>query len=421
MTVLASDSSILASSTGVLSSGYDGGFIMALASGTNSYLAYELETARGVLNGAEDMTFLRVTGKNVNLQKNTIRSAEVRSDRQSAALRHGFNQVVGAPGFELSLSAFDDLIQGAMSGTWAAVSTAASQDIAVAATTTTAVMSRTAGSFLTDGYEVGMLVLFTGLIATGNDQQSRITALSADGLDMTVEAADGATSYTTEVADSDETCAAIGEVCKIGSTLRTYTIERGFTDVDQYQIFKGCAVNQMSVQIQPEQMVGGSFDLLGMSAEPMAQTARDASITAAPTNDPMSAFEGQLSEGGAESSVVTGMNFTLNNNRSLEAVVGDKFSPDVFEGTAMITGEATVFFENETLFNKFVNETISSLSVQMDDLNGTDFIVVGFPAIKYTGGDMDPPQQGPVPITMPFEAQVSATTANSMYIQKSNT
>ena len=135
----------------------------------------------------------------------------------------------------------------------------------------------------------------------------------------------------------------------------------------------------------------------------------------------MAAFEGQLSEGGAESNVVTAMNFTLNNNRSLQAVVGSKFSPDVFEGTAMITGEATVFFEDEVLFNKFVDETISQLSVQMDDLNGTDFIVIGFPAVKYTGGDMDPPAQGPVPITMPWEAQVSAVTGNSMYIQKSDT
>lgn len=416
MSVLASDGDVLASSTGVLSSGYDGGFFMSLASGTNSYLAYELETDRGLLNGSPDMTYLRVTGKNINLQKNTIRSAEVRSDRQAAALRHGFNQVVGAPGFELSLEAFDDLIQGAMSGTWAAVTFTTGID--VVATTTTAVCTASGGGVLLSGLEVGMVGSLTSGTG-GNTQSVRITALVSDTV-FNIEVESGSTSLDSESA-TVTAFAVTGEVCKIGSTLRTYTIERGFTDVDQYQIFKGCAVNQMSMQIQPEQMVGGSFDLLGMSAAAMAQTARDSTITAAPTNDPMSAFEGQLSEGGAESSVVTGMNFTLNNNRSLQAVVGDKFSPDVFEGTAMITGEATVFFENETLFNKFINETISSLSVQMDDLNGTDFVVVGFPAIKYTGGDMDPPQQGPVPITMPFEAQVSADTANSMYIQKSNT
>lgn len=396
---------------------------MTLASGTRVSLSYQEETTtRGVPEAVPDMQALRTTGRALNLQKNTLKSEEVRSDRQNASLRHGFNQVVGAPGFELSLTAYNDFIQAAMSGTWAVIATGATETIGATGTTTDSVWDSGASSFITDGFEVGMIVTGSGTAFAGdNAQASRITAIAADGSTMNVEAVDGETAYTTIASGSDEQVSATGEVCKIGTTLRTYTIERAFDDVTQFQVFNGCAINQMSLQMQPEQLVSGSFDILGMSADAMAQVARDASVTAAATNDPMAAFEGQLSEGGAESTVVTAMNFTLNNNRSLQAVVGSKFSPDVFEGIAMITGQATVFFEDEVLFNKFVNETISSLSVQMDDVNGTDFIVVGFPAIKYTGGDMDPPAEGPVPIVMPWEAQVSAVTGNSMYIQKSDT
>ena len=396
---------------------------MTLASGTRVSLSYQEETTtRGVPEAVPDMQALRTTGRALNLQKNTLKSEEVRPDRQNASLRHGFNQVVGAPGFELSLTAYNDFIQAAMSGTWAVIATGATETIGATGTTTDSVWDSGASSFITDGFEVGMIVTGSGTAFAGdNAQASRITAIAADGSTMNVEAVDGETAYTTIASGSDEQVSATGEVCKIGTTLRTYTIERAFDDVTQFQVFNGCAINQMSLQMQPEQLVSGSFDILGMSADAMAQVARDASVTAAATNDPMAAFEGQLSEGGAESTVVTAMNFTLNNNRSLQAVVGSKFSPDVFEGIAMITGQATVFFEDEVLFNKFVNETISSLSVQMDDVNGTDFIVVGFPAIKYTGGDMDPPAEGPVPIVMPWEAQVSAVTGNSMYIQKSDT
>ena len=396
---------------------------MTLASGTRVSLSYQEETTtRGVPEAVPDMQALRTTGRALNLQKNTLKSEEVRSDRQNASLRHGFNQVVGAPGFELSLTAYNDFIQAAMSGTWAAIATGATETIGATGTTTDSVWDSGASSFITDGFEVGMIVTGSGTAFAGdNAQASRITAIAADGSTMNVEAVDGETAYTTIASGSDEQVSATGEVCKIGTTLRTYTIERAFDDVTQFQVFNGCAINQMSLQMQPEQLVSGSFDILGMSADAMAQVARDASVTAAATNDPMAAFEGQLSEGGAESTVVTAMNFTLNNNRSLQAVVGSKFSPDVFEGIAMITGQATVFFEDEVLFNKFVNETISTLSVQMDDVNGTDFIVVGFPAVKYTGGDMDPPAEGPVPIVMPWEAQVSAVTGNSMYIQKSDT
>lgn len=392
---------------------------MTLASGTRVQLAYQLEPgAAGVPDPTPDLKALRATGRAVNLQKNTLRSAEVRSDRQVATLRHGFNQIVGSPGFELSVEAYDDLIEAALSGTWASIATGASEDIAVAGTTTNATFTIVGGGYVAAGFEVGMIV--TGNFATGNNSQaSRITALT-DTV-MSVEAVDGTSVYSNEAGGGNEQITATGKVVKIGTTLRTFTIERAFEDVSQYQVFNGCAINQMSVQIQPEQMVGGTFDILGMSADPMAAASIDGSgYTAAATNDPMSAFEGQLSEGGAASAVVTGINFNLNNNRSLEAVVGSKFSPDVFEGIATVTGEATVFFEDEVLFNKFVNETISTLSVQVDDLNGTDFLAMGFPAIKYTGGDMDPPQQGPVPITMPWEAQVSALTGTSMYIQRSN-
>ena len=396
---------------------------MALASGTRVYIAYEEEVSqRGQPEAAPALKMLRTTGRNINLQKNTLRSEEVRSDRQVAALRHGFNQVVGSPGFELSLEAYDDFIQGAMSGTWAVIATAVAQTIDVVATLHIAELTRAAGDWVADGFEVGMVVTTSGLIATNNDQEARITAITSATV-MTIIATDGSTIFTNETGDGDETLDATGEVVKIGTSLRTFTIERGFEDVSQYQVFNGCAINQWSVNVQPEQMVNGNFDILGMSAAAMATSTIDdaGGIDPAATNDPMSAFEGSLVEGASESSVVTGVNFTLNNNRSLEGVVGSKFSPDVFEGIATITGEATVFFEDEVLFNKFVNETISAMAIRTDDLNGTDFIVMGFPAIKYTGGDMDPPPQGPVPIVMPWEAQVSSVTGTSMFVQKSNT
>ena len=96
---------------------------MSLASGTRVGISYQEETeTRGAPNASPDMIALRATGRALNLQKNTIRSEEVRSDRQLAGLRHGFNQVVGSPGWELSLAAYDDFIEAAMSGTWAAIS-----------------------------------------------------------------------------------------------------------------------------------------------------------------------------------------------------------------------------------------------------------------------------------------------------------
>jgi len=395
---------------------------MALASGTRVQLIYAAETTRGVIPSPMSSTIFRATSRNINPQINLLRSNEVRADRQRTTSRHGFNQIVGSPGFELSLEAYDDWLEAAMSGTWAtAPDTTAAQTIDQTTITPSdeAVFVWSAGDYIAAGFRVGMTVETTGYAGASNNKVATVIEV-ASATSMKLKSNDGTNFGALEGGDGDERIQATGEVIDIGQVLRTFWIERGFLDVAQYQGFLGCAINQMNIQIQPEQMVGGSFDVLGMSASGMLPVSLGGTPTAAAANDPFSAFDGAVYEADGESSVVTGLNFTLNNNRSLNAVVGSKFSPDVFEGTAEIGGELTVYFEDATLYNKFFLETVSSLAVRVDDINGTDFMVFGFPSIKYSGADMDPPQQGPVPITMPFEAQVDSVSGTSMWIQKSN-
>lgn len=80
----------------------------------------------------------------------------------------------------------------------------------------------------------------------------------------------------------------------------------------------------------------------------------------------------------------------------------------------------TVMLENAVLYNKFYNETETSIWLRLNDLNGTDFQNFVFPRVKYNAGDIDPPQQGPVIITVPFEAIYDATSGTSMSVQRSN-
>lgn len=385
---------------------------MALASGANVGLSYVVETTHGTTPSSPSMKALRSTGRNINLTKNTQQSEELRDDRQLADLRHGFNQVQGSIPYELSLQAYDDLLEAALSGTWAA----GADTGATTLDATAGAFSRAAGSFLTDGFEVGDIVTASGFSTSGNNGRFRVTAVAATTL--TVSPIDGQ-AMGTESGAGDEQVTAAGKKLKIGSTLRTFTIERRFTDINQYQVFKGVAVNQMSLSISPESIVGGSFELLGMSAQPFSGTSLGAP-SAAPAETPLSSFDGALYEGGTQIGVVTGLDLTLNNNRTLEGVVGSQFSPDVFEGTCNVSGTLTAFFEDASLVDKFINETESSLDLLLDDINGTDFIRVRLPRLKYTGGDIDPPQQGPITLSMPFTALVDSEQGTTMTIQRSN-
>ncbi len=365
------------------------------------------------------MNELRATGRNINLEKNILESAEVRPSRQISDYRHGFNRVVGSPGFELSRAAYDDIMELGLGGAWT-TPTAVTNVSANSLTPTgqTANFIRTTGSFITDGYRPGDIIAVTGFGAAANNAQWRVKAVTA--LNLTVF--DHLDVIVTETASSTQTVTYVGKRCDIGTNLNTIVVERVFAATGKYQVFNGVAVNTFTPNITPEEMVGGTLDLLGMSAATMASSPLSSeALNVLGAFAPYAAFEGSLYEGGAPLGVVTSVEWAVNNNRSLNPVIGSRFSPDVFEGRARLNGTATCYFQDETLFNKFVNETESSYFIRLTDpIDPLHFVNMVAPRVKYTGAPMDPPQEGPVPLEMPFAALEHATYATSLWIQTSN-
>ncbi len=367
---------------------------------------------------------LRATGRALNLEKATLETEEVRPDRQKSDVRHGFNRVVGSPGFELSLKSFDDILEVLVSRAWVAVTAVSGIDIGI--NSGTKIIDRASGSFITDGYRKGDIVRTTGFATPANNSDWLVLSVAA----LTLTVADPSSAIVTEAAAAARTVTYPGKRLDVGSVLSTLTVERAFSGVGKYQAFRGCALDKMTLGVKPEGMVGGSIDILGMVAQALAGT----SISAVtpyprPTTAPLAAFEGRMYEGGTLASVVTSLDLNFNNNRQLAAVIGSRYSPDVYEGVLDVTGSMTAFFEDEVLYNKFVNETESWLQVKCQDpVTATDFLSIVMPRLKYTGAMIDPPQVGPVPMQMPFRSLVQTglvvsggtTLASCLTIQRSN-
>lgn len=380
---------------------------MATASGARVQMAYVAESTHGTTPGSPSMKILRGISRNINLKKATLESQEVRGDRQVSAVRHGFNRVDGSLGFELALQAYDDMLTAALGGTFA-VSTQVTP-----VSVTSLKFHRASGSFITDGYRIGDIIIVAGMSNSANNGQFRATVVTAT--DITVDA-----TLINESAGA-QTLDLVGKRCDVGSTLTTFTIERGFLDIAQYQVFKGCALNTMAISAKPEAIIQATLGFIGMSDSAMSGSSLDASPDAAATNSPMTSFEGSLYEGAVSLGLVTGLDFTLANGRALQSVIGSKFSPDVFEGRARVNGSLTVLFQDATLYNKFRAETQSSLWMRCDDpADTTKFLNFVFPNVKYVGGDIDPPPEGPIQITMPFLALYDAAAGTTMSIQRSN-
>jgi hypothetical protein len=380
----------------------------------------------GVLNIT--LSTLRATSREINNERDTLESEEVRADRQKSDVRHGFNQVVGSPGYELSTESYDDFIRFAMSGDWITPVSGTTGNVGITGATPgagTATIDRASGSWIDQGFRPGEMIITSGFANSANNRLWTITAVTA----LTLEVYDPQDEAVTEAAAGGPAITYAGERIDIGTTLRTFTMEQRFNDIDQYIAFRGVAVNEWSMTVSPESIVGGAWSLLGMSGTDMTQvplTVEDPRLP--PTTTPLAAFDGLMFEGGENIALATSFDFTLSNNRQLEGVVGSKFSPAVFEGQAVITGNLTFYLRDDAIYTKFYNEIETSIYLRMsapDDEN--EFINVIMPRVKYLTGAMDPPPEGPVPLSMDYQALVAevadpgaTTTTTSLTIQKYN-
>jgi hypothetical protein len=385
---------------------------MAIASGSRVQLVYQVESTHGVAPGSPDVSVLRTTSRNVNLNKNLLESAEARSDGMESDVRHGFNQVVGSPGFQLGLEDYDDMIEYGMGVSWATITTSGSPDMGAVAASDT--FTRATGSWVTDGFVPGMMITTTGFTESANNGTFRVLTVAATSIGVDAE-------LTDEASGPGQTLVMTGKIITIGTTLTTFTLERQWLDITKYQLFHGCAINTMDFTVNPEAIANCSLGILGMKqSAAISGTPFDATATAASSNEPFSSFEGTLYEGGSSIAVVTGMTLNVNRQRALQPVLMSKFSPDVFEGIAQVTGTLDVLMEDETLMNKFYNETGSKIWMKIDDPDGTNFWNIGIPNLKYTGAEQDPPQTGPVIQSLPFRGLRDSTSQTSLWIQRSN-
>ncbi len=206
------------------------------------------------------------------------------------------------------------------------------------------------------------------------DVLMRAALMSDNDFDTGFTAGDGTTTVTN---------AAI-----VGTTPTFLTIEDYAEDIDQARLFTGCTVNTMSVNLSPNQMVNATFGIVGRD---MSISATQKTVTASAGNEPFDSYSGDIKLGskgslGSALTLITGMNFTLTNGFAPTLVVGETSASDMSFGTASLTGTVTAYFEDETLVNRFLNETESALEVSVGD--GTNDLTFLMPRIKINSANV---------------------------------
>ena len=204
-------------------------------------------------------------------------------------------------------------------------------------------------------------------------------------------------------------------VLKAGTTYKSFTMERRFTDVAQYQVFTGVLVDSMSLNINPNGMVTGSFGLVGMGTS-LAGTSLGTPAAAA-ANSPFDGFGGSLEEGGAAMAAISAITLELQNSLDPFFAVGSDSAVGITAGRCQVSGTVTTAFQNTTLLNKFIAETESSLRVGISDPLGNE-LEIYLPRIKYSGGDIPAQNEGRILMNMPFTALLDSVTGTNIQLTR---
>lgn len=206
----------------------------------------------------------------------------------------------------------------------------------------------------------------------------------------------------------------------VGSTEKSFSIEKGFTDITRYHPYTGCVVKTFSLSVKPNAIVEGSFSMIGKDATP-GGSPLDATPVAVSGNDPFDSFTGSIKEGGSGTgdtiAIVTGIDFTLENNSELLRVLLSDTGPGIVAGRSNLSGTLSAYFENATLLAKFFNETESSIIFTLTD-PAANSLTFTMPALKYTGGDPDVSDEGPITLSMPFQAYYDSVSGTNFKIER---
>jgi hypothetical protein len=205
-------------------------------------------------------------------------------------------------------------------------------------------------------------------------------------------------------------------VLKAGTTRRSWCIERLYDDATagakKYHRFLGCEFDKLAVTIASNAMVKGTLSVVGQDLDLDTAIITGETYGDPTTTTPFSSFSGTLEEGGSGIGIVTELSFTIENGLAPRFVVSDPLTLLPSWGRSHVGGSMTTYFDDADLLEKFIDETESSISIELTDA-ATNSLTILIPRIKYTGGQPDVSGEGPITIALPFEAYYDSAEEES--------
>ena len=209
------------------------------------------------------------------------------------------------------------------------------------------------------------------------------------------------------------------EVLLVGSTARSFTIERHHEDIGKYIRSTGCSFNTMSLSVAPNSMVTATWGVIGKDLSLNTTQVASSTYSADSGNTPFDSFTGAITEGGSTIATVTSLELSIENGIEPLFSVGSSTTNRPSIGKSRATGTLTSYFDSKALYEKFINETASEIVLTLTDVAGNSY-QIDIPNVKYNSGQPDVSGEGAVTVSMEFVALYSSSDASQIVITRTD-
>lgn len=373
-----------------------------MADGINKLLTIKKESSYGVKASNSGGQLMPRTTASFQGDKDIYQSNMIRPSQMLGDSRHGTRKATGDYSAELMCTTYKELVAAGLRKDFAAQAATTGALTTIAVSSGATAFTRSTGSFITDGFKVGHIILPSGISAAADNTKAIVVSVNA--LTMHAIKCDG-TAYTTAAAGASITIAATGKYTytpQTGHTNDSFTVEEWHTDISKSFCTMGQQVNTIAIDIKPNAMATIQVGFLGKDFEPAAGSRYFGSPTAIPATGVLSGSTSVASINGAAVTNLTSLTLNVANGITQEAVIGSNSIGATSRTKCLITGSMTLLFDSSTYTDAFSNEESLEVAYAMRATNG-DVFSIYIPVAKVGKVTKDDGEKVTI-VTVPFDA-----------------
>lgn len=359
---------------------------MAVSQGLYKTVAYKKQSGIGVPAAGSAGQLIRRETATFEKVKGAFNSNEINPNQQYAGDTYGTSSTTGQVNGNLSPGSYSPLLASLCRGTFVAGIVSASMSVTIAGTGPTYTLTRSAGSYLTDGFKLGDVVQLTAGTFTGTAANLNLVIVALTATVATVIVPNGSV-LTAQGPVATSTLTVINKKVVVPSSGQAndyYTFEEWMADISRSRLYSDLQMSKADIKVPANGNVTVQLDLIGL-ARTLNNTQQLTSPSAASTSAILSSENAAIVVAGTQTVIGTSLQITIDGQcKPGDPNIGSKTISDVIKGDIKVTGQFATMKSDDSIATLFENETALTIicAIFADNTPTSAFVSFVIPMAK---------------------------------------